>query len=373
MPPEALSLLYAVVREEAVDLPDLERTLLGLRLEPFLVFGRPGDSHLRAQHDRGGEALPAALVLPDDRHPLHAGLAEVDALGLLALPPGDVDEQRQQGVVRGGEQAGRHREQEENRQENGDSRVHAIHTTPPARVVQPDLAAPCQPSTSATALQPLHLLSSPPTIVGGAIVSTTWDPGQYLKFRHERTQPSIDLASRIALPCSRLDPRRGLRPRQQHRGPARPVAARADHRPRQLGGDDRAGEGFARLGRMGVRRRRGPRRGCRPWRRRTWCSRTPSCSGSPTTSGWFPGCSASSAREARSLSRCRPTPVPPSTGRCCARRTIRGGAGSPPGSASRLVYHEPSFYYEMLCGLAERLEVWETTYHHELAGPPGAG
>ena len=31
-------------------------------------------------------------------------------------------------------------------------------------------------------------------------MSTTWDPGQYLKFRHERTQPSIDLASRIVLP-----------------------------------------------------------------------------------------------------------------------------------------------------------------------------
>ena len=36
------------------------------------------------------------------------------------------------------------------------------------------------------------------------------------------------------------------------------------------------------------------------------------------------------------------------------------------GCASLLVYHEPSFYYGLLCGLAERIEVWETTYHHPL-------
>ena len=39
------------------------------------------------------------------------------------------------------------------------------------------------------------------------------------------------------------------------------------------------------------------------------------------------------------------------------------------GSASRLVYHEPSFYFGLLCRLAERLEVWETTCHHELPDP----
>jgi trans-aconitate 2-methyltransferase len=36
------------------------------------------------------------------------------------------------------------------------------------------------------------------------------------------------------------------------------------------------------------------------------------------------------------------------------------------GCASRLVYREPFFYYGLLCGLAERLELWETTYHHEM-------
>ena len=37
------------------------------------------------------------------------------------------------------------------------------------------------------------------------------------------------------------------------------------------------------------------------------------------------------------------------------------------GCASRLVYHEPSFYHGLLCGHTDRIEVWETTYHHELA------
>jgi len=38
-------------------------------------------------------------------------------------------------------------------------------------------------------------------------VSTAWDPGQYLKFRDERTRPSIDLAARLDLasPVSILD------------------------------------------------------------------------------------------------------------------------------------------------------------------------
>jgi trans-aconitate methyltransferase len=30
-------------------------------------------------------------------------------------------------------------------------------------------------------------------------MKTTWNPGQYLKFRDERTRPSIDLACRISL------------------------------------------------------------------------------------------------------------------------------------------------------------------------------
>jgi trans-aconitate 2-methyltransferase len=36
-----------------------------------------------------------------------------------------------------------------------------------------------------------------------------------------------------------------------------------------------------------------------------------------------------------------------------------------------LTHHPPEFYYDLLEPLVSRLELWETTYYHVLAGPEG--
>ena len=41
------------------------------------------------------------------------------------------------------------------------------------------------------------------------------------------------------------------------------------------------------------------------------------------------------------------------------------------GARDALTNHAPEFYYDLLGPLVSRLDVWETTYYHVLAGPEG--
>ena len=45
---------------------------------------------------------------------------------------------------------------------------------------------------------------------------TSWDPGEYMRFGDERTRPSVDLASRIAVESPVARHRPGVRTGQQH-------------------------------------------------------------------------------------------------------------------------------------------------------------
>ena len=198
-------------------------------------------------------------------------------------------------------------------------------------------------------------------------MSTSWDPGQYLKFRDERTRPSLDLAARIELaaPATILDV--GCGPGNSTEVLHEPLARRPHHRPRQLAADDRRGARFARLGRVGLRAM--PRSSGTSGDRATW-----DLVFSNATLQWIPD---HERLVPRLFGLLKPggalaVQVPANAGSPLHRSLVRT-ADDPrwrrftAGCASRLVYHEPSFYYEMLCGLAERVEVWETTYHHALA------
>ena len=39
------------------------------------------------------------------------------------------------------------------------------------------------------------------------------------------------------------------------------------------------------------------------------------------------------------------------------------------GARTALTHHSPTFYYDTLQSLASRIDLWETTYYHILAGP----
>jgi len=197
-------------------------------------------------------------------------------------------------------------------------------------------------------------------------VSTAWDPGQYLKFRDERTRPSIDLAARLDLasPVSILDV--GC-------GPGNSTEVLHDRWPaaRITGLDsstdmiERAGAAHdwgewvcadaARLGENGDRR--------------TW-----DIVFSNATLQWIPDHERLVPRLFGLVNRggALAVQVPANAGSPLHRSLVRT-AEDPrwsrftAGCASRLVYHAPPFYYGLLCGGAERLEVWETTYHHALA------
>ena len=68
-----------------------------------------------------------------------------------------------------------------------------------------------------------------------------WNPDLYLKFKSERTQPSIDLINRIdaVAPKTILDIGSGTG--EQHPGSGNPLAECCGHRLGQFGGHDRTG------------------------------------------------------------------------------------------------------------------------------------
>jgi trans-aconitate 2-methyltransferase len=197
-------------------------------------------------------------------------------------------------------------------------------------------------------------------------MSTSWDPGQYLKFRDERTRPSMDLAARIDLaepatildvgcgPGNSTEVLHGRWPGSRITGldssPEMIVAARASHdwgewvcadAARLEDGSDRQRHDLvfsnATLQWISDHERLVPRLFGLVNPRGALAVQVPANAGSPLH---------------RSLVRAAGDP-----------RWSRFTAGC----ASRLVYHGPSFYYGLLCGLAGRLDVWETTYHHALA------
>jgi trans-aconitate 2-methyltransferase len=197
-------------------------------------------------------------------------------------------------------------------------------------------------------------------------VSTTWDPGQYLKFRDERTRPAIDLTSRVLLdsPASILDV--GC-------GPGNSTEVLHERWPAaRITGLDSSPEMIARA------------RASHDWGE--WvCADAAALDAdaerathdlvfSNATLQWIPD---HERLVPRLFGLVKPggalaVQVPANAGSPLHRSLLRT-ADDPrwsrltAGCASRLVYHEPSFYHGLLRGLADRLKVWETTYHHELA------
>jgi trans-aconitate 2-methyltransferase len=197
-------------------------------------------------------------------------------------------------------------------------------------------------------------------------VSTSWDPGQYLKFRDERTRPSIDLAARIdlAVPATIVDV--GCGPGNStavlhDRWPGSRITG-LDSSPRMITAARASYEwgewvcaDAARLGDDGDQQR--------------W-----DLVFSNATLQWIPD---HEHLVPRLFGFVNPrgalaVQVPANADSPLHRALVRVAEDErwsrfTTGCASRLVYHESSFYYGLLCGITERLDVWETTYHHALA------
>ena len=197
-------------------------------------------------------------------------------------------------------------------------------------------------------------------------MNVSWDPGQYLKFKDERTRPSIDLASRLVglVPSAILDV--GCGPGNStevlhDRWPDARITG-LDSSPDMIANARSAhawGEWVcadaALLGRGGTRQ--------------TW-----DLVFSNATLQWIPDHERLLPRLFSLVNTGGALAVQvPANGGSPLHQALVRTAADPRWSrftatcASRLVYHEPSFYYGLLCGLAERLELWETTYHHALA------
>jgi trans-aconitate 2-methyltransferase len=196
-------------------------------------------------------------------------------------------------------------------------------------------------------------------------VSTSWDPGQYLKFRDERTRPSIDLASRVLLasPTAILDVGCGPGNSTEVLHARWPTA--------RITGLDNSPEMIAKA------------RASHDWGE--WvCADAASLAGGSGQAAWDLVFSNAVLQWIPDHERLVPSlfglvaprgalaiQVPANSGSPLHRSLLRTAGDSrwnrfTSGCASRLVYREPSFYYHQLCGLAERLDVWETTYHHEM-------
>jgi trans-aconitate 2-methyltransferase len=197
-------------------------------------------------------------------------------------------------------------------------------------------------------------------------VSTTWDPGQYLKFRDERTRPSIDLAARISL----ISPSRIL---DVGCGPGNSTEVLHDRWPTaDITGLDSSGEMIAQA------------RASHDWGE--WVCADAAALGKDADLGvwdlvfsnavlqWIPDHQHLVPALFGLVNRggALAVQVPANAGSPLHRSLLRT-ADSPrwrrftAGCASHLVYHEPPFYHGLLCSTADRIEVWETTYHHELA------
>lgn len=196
-------------------------------------------------------------------------------------------------------------------------------------------------------------------------VSTTWDPGQYLKFRDERTRPSVDLVARIQLgsPAAILDV--GC-------GPGNSTEILHERWPTaRITGLDSSAEMIAKA------------RASHDWGE--WvCADAASLGGTADGTAWDLVFSNAALQWIPDHERLVPSlfglvrpagalavQVPANAGSPLHRSLVRT-AEDPrwsrltSGCASRLVYREPSSYYRFLCGVAARLDVWETIYHHEL-------
>jgi trans-aconitate 2-methyltransferase len=200
------------------------------------------------------------------------------------------------------------------------------------------------------------------------VVTTAWDPEQYLKFAGERTRPSIDLVARIALasPTAILDV--GCGPGNSTevvhaRWPEARITG-IDNSPEMIERARAAHEwGEWVLADAATLDWGGSRLGG-PW----------DLVFSNATLQWIPDHERllprllGLVRSGGALA----VQVPANAGSPLHRSLLRTAA-DPRWSrftaecASRLVYHEPSYYHGLVAGRAERMELWETTYHHEMA------
>lgn len=202
-------------------------------------------------------------------------------------------------------------------------------------------------------------------------MSAAWDPQQYLKFRDERTRPSIDLAARVDLarPAAILDV--GC-------GPGNSTEVLHDRWPNaRITGIDSSGEMIDQA------------KSSHDWGE--WIRADAAALGTDEGRGdadrgswdlvfsnavlqWIPDHERLVPKLFGLVKRggALAVQVPANAGSPLHRSLVRT-ADDPrwrrftAGCASRLVYHEPAFYHGLLCGIADRLEVWETIYHHELA------
>ncbi len=197
-------------------------------------------------------------------------------------------------------------------------------------------------------------------------MSTTWDPGQYLKFRDERTRPSIDLAARISL----ASPSRIL---DVGCGPGNSTEVLHDRWPTaRITGLDSSGEMIAQA------------QASHDWGE--WVCADAAALGKDADLGvwdlvfsnavlqWIPDHQRLVPALFGLVARggALAVQVPANAGSPLHRSLLRTADGPrwrrfTSGCASHLVYHEPSFYHGLLCGSADRLEIWETIYHHEMA------
>lgn len=196
-------------------------------------------------------------------------------------------------------------------------------------------------------------------------MSTTWDPGQYLKFRDERTRPSIDLASRIQLasPAAILDVGCGPGNSTEVLHQRWPTA--------RVTGLDSSEEMIAKA------------RSSHDWG--AWIrADAASLAGTAEGTSWDLVFSNATLQWIPDHERLVPAlfglvrpggalavQVPANAGSPLHRSLVRTAEDArwsrfTSGCASRLVYHEPSFYYELLCGIAERIDLWETVYYHAM-------
>jgi trans-aconitate 2-methyltransferase len=196
-------------------------------------------------------------------------------------------------------------------------------------------------------------------------VSTTWDPGQYLKFRDERTRPSADLAARIQLASAAAILDVGC-------GPGNSTEILHQRWPAaRITGLDSSEEMIAKA------------KASHDWGE--WvCADAVSLGGTADPAAWDLVFSNAALQWIPDHERLVPSLFRLVKPRGALAVQVPANAGSPlhqslvrtaedprwsrftSGCASRLVYREPSFYYQILIGTSARLDVWETVYHHEM-------
>ena len=190
----------------------------------------------------------------------------------------------------------------------------------------------------------------------------SWNPGQYLKFGAERTRPAMDLCARVP-----GEPGRIL---DLGCGPGNSTAVLRERWPRaELAGLDSSPEMIAQA------------RAAEPGR--TWILASAQSYQPPAPLDlvfsnavlqWLPDHRALLPRLMGWLAPggCLAVQVPAKDG-TLLRSGLAEVAARPrwrdlvAAAGEALTFHEPPFYYDLLTPVAERVDLWETTYYHQMA------